>query len=173
MNPGHADMMILGEGDHVDLFEEFSRIVDTLEAEGVEYALCGGMAVAVHGYPRFTKDIDLLVPADALDRLKTAVAALGYTEAAGPIPFDVGTPTEREIHRVSRIEPDGILTLDLLVVPSHLRDVWDTRRSFEWEGRRICAVSLEGLVQMKRLAGRRQDLLDIEKLDEAGGPSDE
>ncbi len=157
----------------MDLFEDFCRIVDALEAEGLDYALCGGMAVALHGYPRFTKDIDLLLPEDALDRVKAAVAPLGYTEPAGPIPFDVGKPTEREIHRVSRIEPDGILTLDLLVVPPHLEEVWRSRRSFEWEGRTITAVSREGLLQMKQLAGRRQDLLDIDKLTEVAGATDE
>ena len=46
----------------MNLKDELFLIVETLERGGVEYALCGGMAVAVHGYVRATKDIDLLIP---------------------------------------------------------------------------------------------------------------
>ena len=53
----------------MDLHQELVQLIDALEAAGAEYALCGGLALAVHGHPRFTKDIDLLVPAEALANL--------------------------------------------------------------------------------------------------------
>jgi hypothetical protein len=46
----------------VDLVAELHVVADALVAAGVEFALCGGLAVAVHGHVRATRDIDLLVP---------------------------------------------------------------------------------------------------------------
>ncbi|MDP3233040.1 MAG: hypothetical protein Q8S33_20575 [Myxococcales bacterium] len=45
----------------MDLFDEFGRIIDVLNANGVEYAVCGGVAVNLLGHVRATRDIDLLV----------------------------------------------------------------------------------------------------------------
>ncbi len=148
----------------MDLYEEFEAIIEALENGSVSYALCGGLAVAFHGYPRFTKDIDLLVREEDISAVKRTVAPLGYIVDAGPIPFDVGSPRERVVHRVSKIEEGAVLTLDLLVLSPALEDVWDEVEVFEWEGRRVRIVSAAGLARMKRLAGRRQDLLDLEKL---------
>jgi len=63
------------------------------------------------------------------------------------------------------------MTLDLLVVGEELQVVWDTRRRASWDGRDLAIVSREGLVTMKRIAGRPQDLVDIaalENLDDEG-----
>lgn len=159
-------MMVLATGHEwfMDLYDQFAAIVDALEEASVDYALCGGMAVGIHGYARFTKDIDLLVRAELLDDVKAAVAGIGFDIDSGVIPFDPGGPKQREIHRVSRADSDGIFTLDLLVLPEALQGVWTSRVIFEWQGRQVQVVSLEGLAEMKRWAGRRQDLLDLEKL---------
>ena len=59
-----------------DLIAELEQLVDALHADAAEYALCGGLALAVHGHPRATKDIDLLVRAEAvLDAHLEAAAA--------------------------------------------------------------------------------------------------
>ena len=58
-----------------DLIAELEQLVDALHADAAEYALCGGLALAVHGHPRATKDIDLLVRAEAVPHL----LALGIT----------------------------------------------------------------------------------------------
>ena len=44
-----------------DLFRELTSLLSALDEEGIDYALCGGLAMAVHGYPRATVDIDLLI----------------------------------------------------------------------------------------------------------------
>ena len=148
----------------MDLYDEFAAIIQALESSHLHYALCGGLAVAFHGYPRFTKDIDLMVRQEDLGIVKQTVAQLGFTLDAGPIPFDVGSPRERVVHRVSKIDKSEVLSLDLLVLPASLKTIWNTRELYEWEDRKVWIVSAAGLAQMKRLAGRRQDLLDLEKL---------
>ena len=58
-----------------------------------------------------------------------------------------------------------ILTLDLLLVSAALEDVWNGREVYCWKGLDVQVVSAQGLVKMKRMAGRDQDLLDVKKLE--------
>ncbi|MGI9055677.1 MAG: hypothetical protein ACR2F2_07730 [Pyrinomonadaceae bacterium] len=70
------------------------------------------------------------------------------------------------IRRVSKIDDIGeVLSLDLLLVTSHVEDVWETRETTDFLGRKLSVVSREGLIKMKTLAGRPQDLADIERLE--------
>jgi hypothetical protein len=55
--------------------------------------------------------------------------------------------------------------------PDKLRFAWNDREVFELDSQRICAVSKRGLITMKKLAGRMQDLADIEALE--GGRQNE
>lgn len=146
------------------MLQELSDVVDSFRERGIDYALCGGLAVAVHGHVRATKDIDLLVRepqiADALDVLRT----LGYDIVAGPIQFQAGTSREQRLYRASRTGGPELLTVDLLVVTPILEDVWLGREVLDWGGRELRAVSLAGLTRMKLMAGRRQDLADLENL---------
>jgi hypothetical protein len=54
----------------LDLFEELKAVIASLDKGGVPYALCGGLAMAVHGYPRATVDIDIVVLANDLGRVE-------------------------------------------------------------------------------------------------------
>ena len=54
--------------------------------------------------------------------------------------------------------------MDLLVAGEDLRDVFRTREAYEFQGRRIVTVTLDGLARMKRRAGRPQDLADLDNL---------
>ena len=81
------------------------------------------------------------------------------------IPFDIGKKHERRIFRLSKRIDAELLTVDLLIVPKFLQDVWDEREVYEVEGVPIQVVSREGLLKMKRIAGRPQDLSDIDNLE--------
>ena len=97
---------------------------------------------------------------------------VGFTMPGGIIPFDVGKESERRIFRISkRIGPE-ILTVDLLLLPPYLQSVWDSREVYEVEGVAITVVSLAGLLEMKRVAGRPQDLSDIDNLESIDGETD-
>jgi len=66
------------------------------------------MAVVLHGYPRLTRDIDLLVRPAALEVAKEALARVGFTIEAGIIPFDVGKPHERRVFESEKAKSRGI-----------------------------------------------------------------
>ena len=149
----------------MELYDELMSLVEALDVAGVEYALCGGVALAIHGHPRFTADIDFLVLPDDMARISAALSPLGYTLHSGGLPFDVGGVHERHIVRISKAEGQDVLTLDFLLLPGFLQGVWETREVYSWRGRRIWVVSRSGLIAMKRVAGRPRDRADLEELE--------
>lgn len=154
-------------GDAIDLIAELERVVDALAIGNVPYALCGGLALAIHGHPRATKDIDLLIPPDSI---ADAAARAGFTLRAGPIPLGVKTATPQTLHRATKVASGSHVTTDLLEVSESYRPAWEGRQVVEWRGRQLSLVSKGGLVAMKRLSTRAKDLADVEALE---GPNDE
>lgn len=148
----------------MDIQAELYRITDALADAGIDYALCGGIAVIIHGVPRLTRDIDLLIRPENLDRVKTAVAPAGYTIESGLIAFDIGQPEERHMFRLTKAEGQDHLILDLILVSPFLEPVWRTREVHRVEARSLRVVSRDGLTTMKRAAGRPRDLEDLRQL---------
>jgi len=147
-----------------DVIATLDAVVDALNTANVAYALCGGLAVNLHGHVRATRDIDLLLPLDQLDPARSALRPLGFHIDAGPIPFSSGTDRERVLYRVSRILGTQLSTVDLMIVTPVLEPVWASRVRARWRSRDVWTVSLDGLARMKRLAGRPQDLADLDNL---------
>lgn len=84
---------------------------------------------------------------------------LGYTFAA--------LPRERHVQRVSKIAEGRTLTIDFLLARAAFEGLLDDALEVELPAGRLSVVSRAGLEAMKRLAGRPQDLADLERL--AGG----
>ena len=146
-----------------DIAEEFLKLVAVFREREVEYAVCGGMAMAVHGRLRMTIDIDLLIPSDSLDEVLKIAKSLGYNIRGKDMSFARGAV---EIRRVSKIDPeDGeLLSLDLLLVTPVILGSWESRLEADWEGGKLSVVSASGLIALKQLRGSAQDLADIEAL---------
>jgi len=151
-------------GGAMDLIAEFGSLLDMLNREGIEYAVCGGIAVTIHGYARTTKDIDFLIRVEDADRIVKLAEQAGFLDDSGNIPFDLGTERETIVRRVVKIQGRDLLMLDLILVSPILEPAWQSRTTVEWEGRRISIVSRDGLRLMKTLAGRDQDLTDLKQL---------
>ena len=151
----------------MDLKRELLGVVRALNRSDVPYALCGGMAVVLHGHPRLTRDVDLLIRKQDLGAAEAALATAGFTLPGGMLPFDPGGRHERNVFRLSKRVADDILTVDLLLLPDFLRDVWEDREVYELDDVPLTVVSAAGLIAMKRVAGRHQDLSDIEHLESA------
>jgi hypothetical protein len=149
----------------MNLVDELHSITAALASAGVRYAVCGGVAVTIHGATRSTKDIDLLVlPAD-VPRVLEAVRPLGYVFAAIPMTFGEGTESERHVQRVSKIEGNEHLLLDLLVADAAFEGALDDSVEVQLPQGPLTVVSRAMLIRMKRLAGRAQDMADIENLE--------
>ena len=146
-----------------DITDELRALVSALEKQEIDYALCGGMAMAVHGRLRMTIDIDLLILAASLDDVLAIAKSLDYNVRGKDLSFADGAI---EIRRVSKIDPnDGeLLSLDLLLVTPEINEMWESRVEAEWEGGKLSVVSASGLIALKQLRGSGQDLADIEAL---------
>lgn len=143
-----------------DLYEELRELIGALDGNALDYALCGGLALAVHGRPRATKDIDLLVHPDDLAQLKAVLRALDYTVEAKPMVFASGL----EVARISKLGEQAPLSVDLVLVGAALEQAWATRERHAFDELPLWVVSRASLIEMKRLAGRPQDLADIHAL---------
>ena len=144
------------------LFDELNDIIELLEKSNIEYAICGGLALAIHGFPRATFDIDILIKAESLEKAIEIVVAKGYNIRGLDMSFK-----ERavEIRSVSKIDNEGeVLSLDFLLVTPKVEDVWETKEEYDWQGKDLWLVSREGLIKMKTLAGRDKDLIDLGRL---------
>ncbi|MGH9418838.1 MAG: nucleotidyl transferase AbiEii/AbiGii toxin family protein [Thermoanaerobaculia bacterium] len=148
-----------------DLDQELDQVRSVLDDQQIEYALCGGLAMAVHGAPRATVDIDLLVNGDDVERIETVAAPLGFKIKAHPMSFSGGAV---KIRRVSKIDPDDgeVLMLDLLLVTPEVASAWSSREIRSWRGRPLGVVSKEGLVTLKTFRLSDQDRADIARLQE-------
>lgn len=145
-----------------DLYEELKAIISALDENGIDYALCGGLAMAVHGLPRATVDIDLLILAERVEEAKSVVRGLGYTKEAQPMTFHKGAI---EIRRLSKIDPsDGdVLTVVFLLVTPAVADAWTSRIKVASTQGSVSVVSREGLITLKSFRRSGQDLDDIER----------
>ena len=145
------------------LLDELSQLISALDENEIEYAVCGGLALAIHGFARATLDIDILIEAESLEEAYKVGAEKGFDIRRLDISFK-----ERavEIRRVTKIDDNGeVLSLDLLLVTPQVQDVWESRGKIDFLGNKLSVVSREGLIKMKTLAGRPQDLADIARLE--------
>jgi hypothetical protein len=149
----------------LNLRTELDAIVTSLDQAGIPYAVCGALALAIHGHPRATKDIALVAPAEHVVALKAVARTHGFTIEALPMTFSVSGIT---VHRVSRLVGAQILTLDILEGAGVLDPVWATREQHATERGPIWVVSRQGLVTMKLAAGRPQDIADLARLEGSG-----
>jgi len=149
----------------MNLVDELYAITAALTTAGIRYAVCGGVAVTMYGATRSTKDIDILVMPEDVPLALDAVRPLGYAFAAIPMTIGEGTERERHVQRVSKIQGAEHLLLDLLVADAAFEGALDDRIEIQLPQGVIMVVSRAMLIRMKQLAGRAQDLADIEKLE--------
>lgn len=145
------------------LLDEFIGITEALNERGLEYAVCGGWAMAIHGFLRATIDIDVLILADDLDEVMSAAIEQGFDIVGLPLNFDGG---KMQIRRVSKIDSESkeLITLDLLLVTEALENVWKGRKRVKWNAGEYQIVSRDGMMVMKEMADRPKDRIDLEYL---------
>ena len=155
------------------LRQTLHRLVERLTAEGIPYALLGGLALGEHGYPRLTQDIDLLLSPAGLALFRERLVGLGYRPA-----FEGAQKTFRDTETGVRIEiiTAGEYPGDGLPKPVAFPDPAEPDVTVEVEGIRV--IALEKLVELKLASGqsaphRRRDLADVQDLIRARGlPAD-
>ena len=140
---------------------DFKEFFQLLNANNVRYLIIGGYAVAYHGYPRYTKDIDvwIWVNPDNAQRMVKTLKDFGFES--------LGLDTEDFLDEETFIQlgyaPNRI---DLIMgAPGvSFEESYASRVEEEIEGVNLKFINLENLKRMKKASGRLQDLADIENL---------
>ena len=146
---------------------DLKEFIESLNASEVEYAIVGAHALAFHGHPRFTADIDIAIPGEPenAERLKTALTAFGFAD----IGFDPSDPNDRS-HVVQLGRAPNRIDLIFELDGVSLRDVVAGSVAGTLDGIPVRFISRDHLIRNKRSVGRPQDLADAEAL-EPGGAS--
>lgn len=146
----------------MNIFEEFPRIFSKISEGHIKYALVGGVAMAFHDTPRFTKDIDILFFPEDMEKLKKILALEGYVESTPPWTFK---KVDMTLHRFIKIVEKEHLQLDVLTAnEKRSRQIIGNALEAESEQGIIRVAKKEDLIWMKQQRNSDQDKVDIEKL---------
>jgi len=141
--------------------EDWRAFIESLNSSGVEYVIVGAVALAYHGFPRYTGDLDVLIrnsPENA-KRLESALAAFGFA-ALGLKAADFD-----EAYRVIQLGvPPNRIDLLTSITGVSFDEAWADRVEADVEGTPVNFISRQALIRNKRLTGRAQDKADLEAL---------
>ncbi len=145
----------------MELSQDFKEFIKLLNDHSVEYLVVGGYAVAIHGFPRTTGDIDFWInsfPENAL-RMVNALTEFGF--ASPDISVD---DFLKEDYVVQLGFPP--FRIDILTGVSGLSfdECYEARKEVDYDGERINFISLHHLKINKRITGRDKDHLDLSNL---------
>ena len=144
------------------LTQDYKEFIKSLNDNIVRYLVVGGYAVAMHGHPRYTKDIDIWIDREAgnADNIIRALVQFGF-ESLKLKPEDF-------------LEPDTIIRLGyppnridiLTTLPGvDFSDCFPHREQLIMDNIPINFIDLENLKKNKLASGRKQDLADLENLE--------
>lgn len=138
-------------------FEEFLRL---LEKHECAYVVVGGYAVAFHGYPRFTKDLDIFYDDSVqnIEKVRAALLEFGFKDSA--IPHTIFSPGAILNFGVEPVRIDLLNRIDGV----NFKDAGDHAVNGRYGDVIVKFIGLTELLRNKRATGRTQDAADLEKL---------
>lgn len=146
----------------MELHRDFSELLESFNAHGVEYLLVGGYALAFHGAPRYTGDLDLYVrptPGNA-QRILAALKHFGFGS------LDL---TEADFTTADRVVQLGVppVRVDLVTSLTGLswEEAWASRAEHVAGDLRLAVIGRAAFLKNKRATGRTKDLADAESID--------
>jgi hypothetical protein len=149
------------------LNEDYRDMLLALADEKVRFLLVGAYALAAHGYPRATMDIDIWV----MPSPENADAVLRALRRFGAPLQDL---TREDLQTDGTIFQIGVAPrrIDIITAASGLRfeEAFECSLAMEIEGIAVHVPSLEDLIRNKRASGRTKDLADAEALEDLRPP---
>jgi len=155
--------------EYPGLNEDFEDLLRSFEEAEVEYLIVGAHALAAHGLPRATGDLDCFVRAsdENAERVLSALRAFGA-------PIDQHHVGVRDFSRPGGVYQMGLppRRIDILTEISGVTfdEAWATRIEAEVDGLTLPMVGRDALVRNKRASGRLKDLADVASLEEGDAP---
>jgi hypothetical protein len=145
----------------IKLEKDFLDFIGLCNKYEVEYLVVGGYAVAIHGYPRYTKDLDvsIRISAENAEAMLTVIKEFGFAS----LNLTIEDFKRKEGFIQLRYEPLRIdIINDLDGVP--FEKAFKNKKVIVYDDVPINFINYDDLIENKKKAGRSQDLVDIEKL---------
>lgn len=143
------------------LQSDLKEFIALLNSHRADYIVVGGHAVAFHGYPRFTGDIDFFLRPTP-DNAQCVLAALkdfGFGDLQIVI-SDLTTPNR--IIQLGR--PPNRIDLLTSISGVEFDDAWASRILTDLDGEQVSFLGLDELIRNKRASNREKDRADVSKL---------
>jgi len=156
--------------EHRPLNDDFADILSALRSANVDFLVIGAHAMAFHGVPRATADLDLFVRASThnAERLVHALRVFGAPlESHGVTASDFGV--SGHVYRLGL--PPKQIDIHTSISGVSFEQAWTTRQFARLHGVEIAVPSRETLVANKRAAARGKDLVDLETLEKPRAPN--
>lgn len=150
----------------LDLDPDFAEFVECLSRYSVRYLIVGGYALAAHGLPRATGDLDVwvLVDPENAEGIVRALADFGFG-TVGLTRDDFLTPDQVVQLGYPPYRIDILTAIDGVLFD----DAWQRRLTIATGSGALHIIGLDDLVANKRASGRPRDLDDIERILREGG----
>ncbi|MBT4266618.1 MAG: hypothetical protein HOD85_20660 [Deltaproteobacteria bacterium] len=147
--------------EKLELSKDFEDFIRFLNQHEVKYLIVGGYSVAFHGYPRYTRDIDLLIAVDPENAAKMVRVIENFGFAS--LQLQDSDFLEQEMIIQIGMEPNRV---DIIcgVEGFPFEKYYEKRQEFLNGDLVLNFVDKEGLVILKKLAGRTKDMADLEEL---------
>lgn len=146
----------------MNLYDEFSAIVKTFRKRRMRFAVVGGLAMAFHDEPRFTRDIDILLHSEDEGKLVTAMTTLGYFESSKPWRF---SKTPMVLRRFVKTQGEKFIPVDILVGRTiRIDTIVENAVNQPWSKGKVRVATKEDIIKLKKGRGSDQDKVDIRKL---------
>lgn len=145
----------------IHLPRDFSEFVQLLNAHGAEYVIIGGYALAVHGYVRYTGDIDFFIALNPAN----AARMLSVFHAFGLRTPDIDTALFMDEGKIIRVgsEPMRLEVLNK-ISGVDFDECYRNRKTILIDGVSVNFLGYHELLKNKRAAGREKDLADVAEL---------
>ena len=141
---------------------DFRDLLAEFNAHGVEFLIVGAHALAAHGRVRATKDLDVWIRPDPENARRVLAAIRGFGAPLQDL-------TENDLSRPGVTFQIGLppLRIDILTEISAVsfEEAWKARVLSRFADQPAAVLSKQHLLQNKRAAGRKQDLADVEWLE--------
>jgi len=143
------------------LSRDFKEFIESLNANNVRYLVVDGYAVALHGYPRYTKDLDVWIE----PKIQNANNVLNALTAFGFDSLDITADDFLEEGNIIQLGyPPNRIDLITSLKGLMFENCYPERVQVEIQGVLIDFIDIENLKTNKKATGRPQDLADLENL---------
>jgi hypothetical protein len=150
-------------GYRCELSSDFRDMVACFLDEGVRFLIVGAHALAIHGVPRATGDLDLWVEASPDNAARVWAALLRFGAPVQDLKFrQADFEVAREIFQLG--QPPNRIDIMTVLSGVSFAEAWEARVVGKFEGRDVGFLSRDHLIQNKSSTGRGKDRVDLEML---------